>query len=175
MKKIITYAPFVIFLIICFFSLIYILKDSDPTKPPSALLNKPLPIFTAQSLLNDNDSISQSDLKNNIIVINFFASWCLPCKAEHSLFFKIKNEYPNLFILGINHKDKKNDALKYLEEEGNPYDYIGLDPEGMIALEFGVFGLPETFIVNTDGKIIYKHLGPLTKKIINDEIKSILE
>ena len=103
-------------------------------------------------------------------LINFFASWCTPCKAEHSLFFDIKNDYPNMFLLGIAHKDDPKDSKKYLSQEGNPYSFVGIDQNGKIALEFGVFGLPETFIINDDGKIIFKHTGPLTKKIIDNEI-----
>ena len=75
-----------------------------------------------------------------------------------------------IFILGFAHKDDLNDSKKYLEEEGNPYSYVGIDKDGKIAFDFGVFGLPETFIINKDGDIIYKHIGPLTKKIIEDEI-----
>jgi len=75
-----------------------------------------------------------------------------------------------VFLLGISHKDNLADSKKYLSEEGNPYSFVGLDQDGKIALEFGVFGLPETFIINNDGKIIFKHLGPLTKKIIDNEI-----
>ena len=77
--------------------------------------------------------------------------------------------------MGINHKDKKEEALKYLDNGGNPYDYVGVDMDGLIGLEFGVFGLPETFIVNVNGKIIYKYLGPLTQEIIDNEIISFFK
>ena len=81
-----------------------------------------------------------------------------------------EKEIPELYILGFSHKDDLNDSKKYLEEEGNPYSFVGIDRDGKIAFDFGVFGLPETFIINKDGEIIYKHTGPLTKKIIEDEI-----
>ena len=112
-------------------------------------------------------------MKGNYTLINFFASWCTPCRAEHHLFFKIKKEIPELYILGFSHKDDLNDSKKYLEEEGNPYSFVGIDRDGKIAFDFGVFGLPETFIINKDRKIIYKHTGPLTKKIIEDEIANL--
>ena len=86
----------------------------------------------------------------------------------------IKKEFPNLFLLGINHKDQEIDAKKYLSEEGNPYSFVAVDPNGKVALEFGVFGLPETFLVNNKGQIIYKHIGPITSKIIYDKIKPLL-
>ena len=77
---------------------------------------------------------------------------------------------PELFILGFSHKDDLDESKKYLEEEGNPYSFVGIDKDGKIAFEFGVFGLPETFIISKDGEIIFKHTGPLTKKIIENDI-----
>ena len=114
-------------------------------------------------------------LSNKQVLINFFASWCAPCKDELPIFFTLKNNYPNLIIVGIAYKDKKSDALKFLEKEGSPYDFVGLDNNGDIGLEFGVFGLPETFLLNNEDKVIYQHLGPLTKKIVRNEISPLLQ
>lgn len=174
MNKAIIITPIVILLIICIFALVYLLDNKDPNKPPSALLNKEVPFFKSQSLFNANEIINNENIKNKKVLINFFASWCLPCKVEHPLFFNISKEYPNLYILGFNHKDKEEDAKKYLLEDGNPYNFVGIDHDGMIALEFGVFGLPETFLINEDGKIIYKFMGPLTVEIIKNEIIPLL-
>ena len=162
--------PFIVLTTICLFFLIFILLEKNPNDPPSALLNKNLPTFSSNSLYNNEESLLSENLKGNYTLINFFASWCTPCRAEHHLFFKIKKEIPELYILGFSHKDDLNDSKKYLEEEGNPYSFVGIDRDGKIAFDFGVFGLPETFIINKDGEIIYKHTGPLTKKIIEDEI-----
>ena len=162
--------PFIVLTTICLFFLIFILLEKNPYDPPSALLNKNLPTFSSISLYNNEESLLSDNLKGNYTLINFFASWCTPCRAEHHLFFKIKKEIPELYILGFSHKDDLNDSKKYLEEEGNPYSFVGIDRDGKIAFDIGVFGLPETFIINKDGEIIYKHTGPLTKKIIEDEI-----
>ena len=162
--------PLIGLVIICLFFLIFILLEKNPNDPPSALLNKNLPAFSSINLYNNEETLLSDSLKGNYTIINFFASWCTPCKAEHHLFFKIKKEIPELFILGFSNKDDLNESKKYLEEEGNPYSYVGIDRDGKIAFDFGVFGLPETFIINKDGEIIYKHTGPLTKKIIEDEI-----
>ena len=162
--------PFIVLTTICLFFLIFILLEKNPNDPPSALLNKNLPTFSSISLYNNEETLLSDNLKGKYTLINFFASWCTPCRAEHHLFFKIKKEIPELYILGFSHKDDLNDSKKYLEEEGNPYAFVGIDRDGKIAFEFGVFGLPETFITNKDGEIIYKHTGPLTKKIIEDEI-----
>ena len=163
--------PLIGLVIICLFFLIFILLEKNPNDPPSALLNKNLPTFSSINLYDKEEVLLSDSLRGKYTLINFFASWCTPCRAEHHLFFKIKKEIPELFILGFSHKDDLDDSKKYLEEEGNPYSFVGFDSDGKIAFNFGVFGLPETFIINEDRKIIYKHTGPLTKKIIEDEIE----
>tara|TARA_B110000438_G_scaffold302617_2_gene360875 strand:+ start:695 stop:1219 length:525 start_codon:yes stop_codon:yes gene_type:complete len=174
MKKLLLSIPIIIIIIISIFLLIFLLQEKDITKPPSALLNEQLPKFKMISLFDKENSISNIDLLNQVTLINFFASWCAPCKAEHPLFFKIKNEFPDIFILGIDMQDKDEDAVKFLNNDGNPYDYVGIDKWGYVGVEFGVVGLPETFLVNKSGKIIYKYLGPLTKEIIKNEIQPLL-
>ena len=175
MKKFFLFLPIIVIILISSFSLIYLLQKKDPNKPPSALLNENLPAINLVDLFNEEKVLSNFDLKEKFILINFFASWCAPCKVEHPIFFNIKKKFPNLYLIGIDHKDKEKDALKYLSEEGNPYDYVGVDKKGSVGLEFGVFGLPETFLVNSSGKIIYKYLGPLTKKVFENEIKPLLK
>ena len=171
MNRAILITPLIGLVIICLFFLIFILLEKNPNDPPSALLNKNLPTFSSINLYDKEEVLLSDNLKGKYTLINFFASWCTPCRAEHHLFFKIKKEIPGLFILGFSHKDDLDDSKKYLEEEGNPYSFVGIDSDGKIAFDFGVFGLPETFIINEDRKIIYKHTGPLTKKIIEDEIE----
>ena len=173
MKKIFLILPLFLLTTICLFFLLFILLNKDPNAPPSALLNKSMPIFSSTNLYNDSENLLSHNLKGKYTLVNFFASWCAPCKAEHHLFFEIKKEKPELFILGFSYKDDLNDSKKYLEDEGNPYSFVGLDQDGKIAFEFGVFGLPETFIINKEGKIIFKHTGPLTKDIIYNEISKL--
>ncbi len=174
MSRIYILTPLIVLLIICIFSLTYLLSGKDPNKPPSALLNKDVPIFESSSLYNSKDIIKTKDIKNKKTLVNFFASWCSPCKIEHPLFFEIRKKYPELYLLGFNHKDPPSDAKKYLEDDGNPYDFVGVDSDGLIALEFGVFGLPETYLINEDGKIIYKFMGPITMDILKNEIEPLL-
>ena len=173
MRSFISLLPIVFLLIISGFVLVYIIEGKQPNKPPSALINKSVPNVEYVNLYDDS-LLTNKSFDNNFIIINFFASWCAPCKIEHPLLFKIKSEFPNVFLLGINHKDNKNEAIKYLNDLGDPYNFIGIDNDGKLAIEFGVIGLPETFVVNTEGKIIYKHLGPIEDKIYN-EIKSFLQ
>ena len=173
MKKIVLIMPLILLTIVSLFFLLFILLEKNPNVPPSALLNKDLPSFSSYSLYDKNIGLDSDDLKGKYVLINFFASWCTPCKAEHHLFFEIKKENPDLFILGFSHKDDPNNTKKYLKDDGNPYSFVGLDQDGNIAFEFGVFGLPETFIINSKGKIIFKHTGPLTREIINNEITKL--
>ena len=192
MKKFFLIIPLILLTVMCLFFFLYIFFEKNPNNPPSALINKDLPIFSTKSLYSEYVQLSSDNIKRNINIssnqnvditsdnsenkytlINFFASWCAPCKVEHKLFFEIKKNHPNIFLLGIAHKDKPSESKKYLSEEGNPYSFVGLDQDGKIAFEFGVFGLPETFIVNNQGKIIFKHIGPLTKEIIENEIKKL--
>ena len=101
-----------------------------------------MPVFSSASLYNDKEKVVSDSLIGKYTLINFFASWCTPCRAEHHLFFEIKKEKPELFILGFSYKDDPNDSKKYLEEEDNPYSFVGIDQDGKIGFEFGVFGLP---------------------------------
>ncbi|PPR49294.1 MAG: Thiol:disulfide interchange protein DsbE [Alphaproteobacteria bacterium MarineAlpha5_Bin5] len=174
MKKIIMITPLIALITICSFVLIYILSERNPQKPPSSLINKNIPSFNIYNLYDENKTIKNSDLKNKYTLINFFASWCAPCKVEHHLFFKIKEDNPDLFILGINYKDNEIDAKDYLINEGNPYSFVGIDANGKIGLDFGVFGLPETFLINNKGEIIFKHIGPITEQIIYEQINPLL-
>ena len=170
MNKTFLFVPLIIVVLIVVFCLIFLLQGKDPSKPPSALLYKNLPDFDIVSLFDNTSVISNKDLKGDIMLINFFASWCAPCKEEHPLLFSLKNKHPNIIIIGINYKDTKSNAIKFLENEGNPYQFIGVDKNGKIGLEFGVIGLPETFLTNNKGEIVFKHTGPLTSKIIKNEI-----
>ena len=174
MKKILLSIPLLSVILITTILSYFLLQNKNPNKPPSALLNKELPIFETSDLFNKKNFLNNSDINKSKSLINFFASWCIPCKAEHELFFELKKIQPKLLIVGINHKDKENDAINFLNENGNPYDFVGIDKNGKIAFEFGVFGLPETFITNNEGKIIYKYIGPLNKKIIKNEIIPLL-
>ena len=154
------------------------LENSDYWKKDyseNILFDEKLPNFKIINLFDDSKKLTNVDINNQQVLINFFASWCAPCKDELPLIFTLKNNYPNMMIVGIDYKDKKSDALKFLEKEGNPYNFVGLDNNGNIGLEFGVFGLPETFILNNGGKIIYKHLGPVTKKVVRNEISPLLQ
>ena len=138
--------------------------------PANSFLNENIPEFSSKGLIERNLIITNYEIKDKITIINFFASWCLPCKNEHPLFLSLKNQFPELMIVGFNYKDKNEDAIKFLSTNGNPYSFVGIDYDGRIGLEFGVLGLPETLLTNNQGKIIYRHIGPLSDEIILKKI-----
>jgi len=175
MTRFINLIPIMAMLIISTFVLLYITNKKDPLKPPTPLLNKNIPEFNIKNLFDSDKIFSEKNLQNKVVLINFFASWCFPCKIEHPLFFEIKKDYPEIFLLGVNFKDKLDDAANYLNKNGNPYSVVVSDDDGMLGFDFGVLGLPETFLVNKEGKIIFKHIGKLTREIINDKIKPLLQ
>ena len=105
-------------------------------------------------------------------VINFWASWCAPCRVEHTLFARLKGR---VALWSINYKDKSEDALGFLDELGDPFERIGVDADGKAGLEWGVYGVPETYVVDGAGKIVWKHVGPLTPEAIRDDILPAVE
>ena len=112
---------------------------------------------------SDNRIITEEDLrKNNFTLINFWASWCGPCRVEHPILLKL-NEEKNLELLGVNFKDKKNNALKFLRDLGDPYDYLARDEFGKHSINFGIYGIPESILINKDLVIIKKFIGPISK------------
>jgi len=134
---------------------------------PSVLINKPVPQFVLgpipgiKEAIGDIPGFSTEDLKGQVSVVNVFASWCLACRQEHPLLMDLKSRKVAR-IFGINQKDAPENALAYLTELGNPYDAIGSDQNGRASIEWGVYGVPETFIVNPEGIITYKFIGAFT-------------
>ena len=122
---------------------------------------------------SDNKIITEEDLrKNNFTLINFWASWCGPCRAEHPILLKL-NEEKNLELLGVNFKDKKNNALEFLKDLGDPYDDLARDELGKHSINFGIYGIPESILINKDLVIIKKFIGPISKNDYN-YIKNII-
>ena len=164
MKKQLLILPSILFLLIlsAFFYLLWI--ERNPSDLPSNLLNKNAPIFETESLLKSKKFISSRELGKEITLINFFATWCKPCRDEHSYLDRFSSK-KNIRIIGINYKDNPENTIKWLNELGNPYSDVVIDKNGRIAIDWGVYGIPETFIVNSKGIIKYRHVGPITKKI----------
>ena len=141
---------------------------SDPTALPSALIDRKAPDFALPSLAQGEPGFSSADLQGQVSLVNIFASWCAPCRAEHPVLNALAKS-KRVPIYAINYKDKTQNADAWLAELGNPYSKIGVD-DGRIAIEWGVYGVPETFVVDRAGHIRYRHVGPLTQADIERTI-----
>jgi cytochrome c biogenesis protein CcmG, thiol:disulfide interchange protein DsbE len=147
----------------------------DPQKLPSALIGKPAPTFVLQPLEGiDRPGFSDADLKGQVTVVNVFASWCIPCHEEHPMLVELAKD-GRIRMAGINEKDQPDNARRFLGRNGNPYHLVGVDPSGRTAIDWGVYGVPETFIVGRDGRIAYKHVGPITPQVLADRIRPEIE
>ena len=164
MKKQLLIIPSIFFLLILstFFYLLII--ERNPFEIPSNLLNQNVPNFETESLLKNENFVSSKEFGNEVILVNFFATWCQPCRNEHVYVKRFSNE-KGIRVIGINYKDNSGNAIKWLKDLGNPYSDVPVDKNGRIAIDWGVYGIPETFIVNSKGIIKYRHVGPITKKI----------
>ena len=164
MKKQLLILPCIFFLLILLIFFYLLIIDRNPSELPSALLDKKVPKFETESLLRNENFISTKEFGNEIILVNFFATWCKPCLDEH-IFIKRFSSKNGIKVIGINYKDNSKKAIRWLKELGNPYESVAVDKSGRIAIDWGVYGIPETFIVNAEGIIKYRHVGPVTKKI----------
>jgi cytochrome c biogenesis protein CcmG/thiol:disulfide interchange protein DsbE len=147
----------------------------DPSKIPSALIDKPIPEFALPEIAGTGKpALTSATLKGDVALVNVFASWCAPCRIEHPIFMRLArdNAVP---IYGISYKDKAEDSAKWLRELGNPYKAIGWDFDGRVAIDWGVYGVPETFVVDKAGTIRFKHVGAVTPDVLNNKILPLIE
>ena len=174
MKKQLLIFPSIIFFFVLLVFFYLLLIDRDPKEIPSALIEKKVPNFETQSLLNNKKFISMEEFGYKTTIVNFFATWCKPCREEHRYIKRLSNE-KDIKIIGINYKDNSQRTIKWLKELGNPYSNIAIDSNGQIGIDWGVYGIPETFIVNAEGIIKHRHVGPITKKIYDNFYLKIIE
>jgi cytochrome c biogenesis protein CcmG/thiol:disulfide interchange protein DsbE len=159
----------------------YALQSGDPSRLPSALIGKPVPEFALPPLEglkgadgSDIESFATADLaQGEPTIVNVFASWCVPCLEEHPMLMALA-ERGGSRIYGINYKDDPASARRFLGRYGNPYARVGVDVSGRTAIDFGVYGVPETFVISADGKIAFRHVGPLTEEAVTERILPLM-
>lgn len=151
----------IVFALFAIFFVMMTNEDRNPNEIKSVMIGKPAPAFALPGLVEGEGEITDAFLKSGKpTLVNFFASWCVPCRAEHESLMKAANEH-GITIIGIAYKDKPEAARGFLDERGNPYSRTALDQDGRLAIDFGVTGVPETFVIGGDGIITYRHWGPI--------------
>ena len=159
--------PLGIFLVLVAF--LYRGLSLDPKLVPSPLVGKPMPTFTLTRLQDPNASISDTDIKGKVALLNIWATWCVSCRAEHEVLLELAKT-GKVDIYGLNYKDERAAAQQWLRQLGDPYVANAFDDTGRVGIDWGVYGAPETFIIDSQGIIRHKHVGPLTADVVNQQI-----
>ena len=146
----------------------------DPQDLPSALIGKTVPAFSLPPVQGRSLGLASSDLEGGVSLVNVFASWCTACRYEHPLFMRLAEDGV-LPIHGLNYKERPEDAAAWLDELGDPYTRTGADRDGRVGIEWGVYGVPETFVISRDGTIAYKHIGPVSARDLEETILPLIE
>ena len=143
----------------------------DPSTLPSALIDRQAPAFELPGL-EGGDGLSSDDLKGRVALVNVFASWCVPCRVEHPVLMRLAAE--GVPIFGINYKDPPDQAKAWIAELGNPFEKIGADRNGRVGIEWGVYGVPETFVIDAEGRIRYRFVGPIQARDLDRTLRPML-
>ena len=158
--------------VIFFLSVFWLGLKIDNNYDTKSLIGNKISNFHITEINNDNQYISEEELrKNKYTLINFFASWCAPCRAEHEYLLSLSNQNKEIKIIGINFKDKKINANNFLKDLGNPYNFVGKDTDGKISILFGIYGIPESILVNNELTVIKKIIGPIDQIQFEDVLK----
>jgi cytochrome c biogenesis protein CcmG/thiol:disulfide interchange protein DsbE len=165
------YLPLLVFFVIAVF--LGIGLTMNPKDIPSPLIGKPVPQFTLPPVKGRTMGLATADLRGQVSIVNVFASWCVACREEHPILMDLSKQ-GILPIHGLNYKDKPDDAQAWLDQLGDPYTRTGADISGRVAIDWGVYGVPETFIVDREGRIAYKHIGPMTAEVLRDKIMPVI-
>ncbi len=170
MKRLLIVAPLLVVL-----ALILVLGRGlslDPREVDSPLIGKPAPAF-ALPALHGGEELSQATLAREVSLFNVWASWCVACRAEHDILVELGRR-PDIHLYGLNYKDRPEEARQWLQRHGNPYRASAMDRDGRVGLDYGVYGVPETFVVDRAGRIRGKRIGPMTWQYVNEELLPLL-
>lgn len=167
MKRLLLLLPLILFLgLVGYFA---VGLRHDPSVLPSAMIDKPAPDFALGPVLDGVPGLSSQDLKGQVSLVNVFASWCAPCRVEHPLLTRLAREQ-GIAINAIAYKDKPEATRTFLAQMGNPFSRIGMDQDGRVAIDWGVYGVPETYVIDRQGRIRYRHVGPLMPREVEEKI-----
>ena len=158
-------AAFVLLLVVL---LVGLKRAPDKSILPSPLIGRPVPQFTLPNLFDNTQPVNSESLKGRWLLVNVWGTWCVECRAEHQVLLQIKQQ-ARVPILGIDWKDQNEDALAWLAQLGNPYERVATDRDGRVAIDWGVYGAPESFLISPAGTVVYKHIGAMTEQVWNSE------
>ncbi len=164
--------PILLFVVIA--AALYVGLSLNPKEIPSALIDKPVPEFDLPPVQGRELGLATANLKGEVTLVNVFASWCVACRSEHPLLMDLgaSGEVP---VYGLNYKDKPDNAEAWLAEWGDPYGRTGADVKGRVGIDFGVYGVPETFVIDRQGRIAYKHIGPIRREDLDNKILPLVK
>jgi cytochrome c biogenesis protein CcmG, thiol:disulfide interchange protein DsbE len=174
------FLPLILFVVLAAIFAFQLASGRDESVIPSALIGKPAPNTTlpaVEGLIKNGQPVPGLDpsrFAGKVTLVNIFGSWCMPCRAEHPLLMTLSQDQ-RIVLAGLNYKDKTDNALRFLGDLGNPYAMVGADSNGRAAIEWGVYGVPETFLIGRNGLIAYKHVGPFTEETIRDDLMPAIE
>ena len=147
--------------------------NRDPHEIPSPLVKKAAPVFKVPQLVAADKTFAPGDLKGQVWMLNVWASWCVACRVEHPLLVELSRS-KTVTLIGLNYKDKRDDALKFLAQRGDPYNLSAVDIDGRIGIDYGVYGVPETFVIDKAGVIRHKQIGPITPEALEKTILPLI-
>jgi cytochrome c biogenesis protein CcmG/thiol:disulfide interchange protein DsbE len=172
MKGLKFFIPIASFLVLV--GIFYVGLYEDPTRVPSPFIDKPAPDFSLPSLYDPDQLVSKADMAGQIVLLNVWASWCPACVGEHQVLLQIA-AVESIPVYGLNWKDGRADGIRWLQQLGNPYTAIAHDPDNVVGIDYGVYGAPETFLIDANGIIRHKLIGPMTTEIWQQEFLPLIE
>jgi cytochrome c biogenesis protein CcmG/thiol:disulfide interchange protein DsbE len=172
MKSLRYVIPLVVFVVLAAFLAVGL--THDPREIPSPFVGKPAPQFRVAQLHDANATFAPEDMKGKVWLLNVWASWCVSCRVEHPVLVELARQ-KSVPIIGLNYKDTRGDGLKWLDRLGNPYSLSVYDADGKVGIDYGVYGVPETFVIDKQGVIRYKQIGPITREAWDKTIAPLLK
>lgn len=172
MRRIVFIFPILVFAVIGAFFAYGLTRD--PSNIPSQLIDRPLPVFDLPGIEGLPEGLSTDDIKGEVALLNVFASWCVSCHIEHPILMELAKA-DAVPIYGLNWKDKPGDGKAWLDRYGNPYDRVGDDSQGRVAIDLGVTGAPETFVIDKEGRVRFKVIGPITGQYWTETLEPLIE
>ena len=164
--------PLVLFVVLAVFLGVGLTRD--PREVPSPLVNKAAPAFQIPQLAVADKTFSPADMKGKVWILNVWASWCVACRVEHPLLVEL-SKAGIVPVVGLDYKDQRPDALKFLAQHGDPYTLSAMDADGRVGIDYGVYGVPETFLIDKNGVIRHKQIGPITPEALKDKILPLIK